>query len=59
MTRYEDRLGTPPKRDPRFVTVSRPQQSEGIGRALQRVYCADKGHLPEDMLDLLGKLDRH
>ena len=50
-------MGNPAERDPRYVTVTRPSQHEGVGRALRQAYMARKDALPADMKFLLDKLD--
>ena len=43
----------------RVVTVGLPQPHEGIGNALRSTFRARWDSLPNDMMDLLDKLDRH
>ncbi|MFZ2997642.1 hypothetical protein [Sphingobium sp.] len=42
-----------------FVTVGMPMPYEGVGNALRSTFAAARDSLPDDMLALLGKLDRH
>ena len=41
------------------VTVGLPQPHEGIGNALRSTFRARRDSLPDDMMELLKKLDRH
>lgn len=41
------------------VTVGLPQPHEGIGNALRATFRARRESLPDDMMELLNKLDRH
>ncbi len=41
-----------------LVTVDLPSPYEGIGNALRSSYRPSRGSLPDDMMALLGKLDR-
>lgn len=43
----------------RIVTVGLPQPYEGIGNALRTTFRAGRESLPDDMMDLLSRLDRH
>lgn len=43
----------------RLLTVSLPQPHEGVGNALRSTFRASRDSLPDDMIDLLDKLDRH
>lgn len=43
----------------RYLTVGLPQPYEGVGNALRSTFRAGRDSLPDDMLDLLDKLDRH
>jgi hypothetical protein len=43
----------------RFLTVSLPQPHEGVGNALRSSFRASRDSLPDDMMDLLNKLDHH
>lgn len=43
----------------RYMTVGLPQPYEGVGNALRSTFRAGRDSLPDDMLDLLEKLDRH
>ncbi|MAX15554.1 MAG: hypothetical protein CMN59_08740 [Sphingobium sp.] len=43
----------------RIVTVGLPAPYEGVGKALRSTYTPPRDGLPDDMMDLLGKLDRH
>ena len=43
----------------RVVTIGAPSPSEGLSRALRATYAARIDSLPDDMMQLLGKLDRH
>ncbi|WP_176591564.1 hypothetical protein [Sphingobium sp. EM0848] len=43
----------------RVLTVGVPQPYEGIGNALRSTFRTGRDSLPDDMLDLLAKLDRH
>ena len=43
----------------RLLTVGLPQPYEGIGNALRSTFRARGDGIPDDMLDLLDKLDRH
>ncbi|MDX3900789.1 MAG: hypothetical protein QHC40_09810 [Sphingobium sp.] len=40
------------------MTVDLPSPYEGIGNALRSSYRPSRGSLPDDMMALLGKLDR-
>lgn len=42
-----------------LVTVGLPLPYEGVGKALRSTFSAARDGLPDDMLALLGKLDRH
>jgi hypothetical protein len=42
-----------------FLTVGLPQPYEGVGNALRSTFRARRDSLPDDMLDLLNKLDRN
>lgn len=41
------------------LTIGMPQPYEGIGNALRTTFRAGRESVPDDMLDLLAKLDRH
>lgn len=41
------------------MTVGVPTPGDGIGRALRSAYRPKANDLPDDMLALLEKLDRH
>ncbi|UZW55328.1 hypothetical protein NUH86_00500 [Sphingobium sp. JS3065] len=43
----------------RVLDIGVPQPHEGIGNALRSTFRAGRDSVPEDMLDLLAKLDRH
>ena len=43
----------------RVLKIGVPQPYEGIGNALRSTFRAGSGAVPDDMLDLLEKLDRH
>lgn len=43
----------------RVMTISMPQPYEGVGNALRSTFRAKRDAVPDDMLDLLAKLDRH
>lgn len=43
----------------RIVNVALPTPYEGVGRALRATYRAGPDSLPDDMMNLLAKLDRH
>ena len=43
----------------RIMTVGLPQPYEGVGKALRSTFRARCDSLPDDMMDLLAKLDRH
>ena len=43
----------------RVLNVGVPQPYEGVGNALRSTFRASSGTVPEDMLDLLAKLDQH
>ncbi|MCP1471166.1 hypothetical protein J3E64_002870 [Sphingobium sp. OAS761] len=45
-------------RRPSIVHVGLPMPYEGVGNALRSTFAPAKDALPEDMLDLLSKLDR-
>lgn len=50
-----------PKRDEahrRFLTIALPQPYEGVGNALRSTFRARRDSLPDDMMELLEKLDR-
>ena len=40
------------------VTVGLPQPYEGVGNALRATFTARRDNVPDDMMDLLRKLDR-
>jgi hypothetical protein len=42
----------------RYVSVQLPPAHEGVGRALRVAYLAKGGNLPDDMAELLARLDR-
>lgn len=42
-----------------FVTVATPTPYDGLGNALRMTYAPGRDGLPEDMMALLAKLDRH
>ncbi len=41
-----------------YVSVQLPQAHEGVGRALRVAYLEKGADLPEDMADLLDRLDK-
>ena len=41
------------------LTVGLPQPYEGVGNALRSTFRARRDGLPDDMMELLDKLDRH
>lgn len=43
----------------RVLNIGVPQPYEGIGNALRSTFRAGRDTVPDDMLDLLAKLDRH
>ncbi|WP_192665710.1 hypothetical protein [Sphingobium sp. OAE613] len=43
----------------RVLTIGMPQPYEGVGNALRSTFRAGRDSVPDDMLDLLAKLDRH
>jgi len=43
----------------RVLNIGVPQPYEGIGNALRSTFRAGRDTVPDDMLDLLDKLDRH
>lgn len=43
----------------RIVTIGVPTPYEGVGNALRSTFSAKRDGLPDDMLSLLAKLDRH
>lgn len=43
----------------RVLTIGVPQPYEGVGNALRTTFRAGRESVPDDMLDLLAKLDRH
>lgn len=43
----------------RVLNVGLPSPYEGVGNALRSTFRARRDVLPDDMLDLLGQLDRH
>ncbi|ETI64070.1 hypothetical protein C100_09445 [Sphingobium sp. C100] len=43
----------------RIVTVGLPAPYEGVGKALRSTYSPPRDSLPDDMMALLAKLDRH
>lgn len=43
----------------RIVTVTPPAPHEGIGNALRATYAPGGDALPDDMMALLARLDRH
>jgi hypothetical protein len=43
----------------RILNVGLPQPYEGVGNALRSTFRAGRDSLPDDMLDLLNKLDRN
>ncbi len=40
------------------MTVGLPQPYEGVGNALRATFTARNNKIPDDMMDLLRKLDR-
>ena len=42
----------------RFLNVGLPQPYEGVGNALRSTFRARRESLPDDMLELLAKLDK-
>lgn len=42
-----------------LLTVGLPQPYEGVGNALRSTFRARRDSLPDDMLELLNKLDRN
>jgi hypothetical protein len=42
----------------RILTVNLPQPYEGVGNALRSTFRPRRDAVPDDMLDLLAKLDR-
>lgn len=42
----------------RILTIGLPLPYEGVGKALHKSFSCGRGDLPDDMLDLLAKLDR-
>nr|WP_240334216.1 hypothetical protein [Sphingobium estronivorans] len=43
----------------RVLTIGVPQPYEGIGNALRSTFRAGRESVPDDMLELLAKLERH
>lgn len=43
----------------RVLTISLPQPYEGVGNALRSTFRSRGDAIPDDMLDLLARLDRH
>ncbi|HAF42013.1 MAG TPA: hypothetical protein DCG90_09655 [Sphingobium sp.] len=43
----------------RLVTVGLPTPYEGVGNALRSTYAPPREAIPDDMMALLMKLDRH
>lgn len=43
----------------RVFTVGLPKPYEGVGNALRSTFRARRDALPDDMMELLDKLDRH
>ncbi len=43
----------------RIVTVVLPEPYEGVGNALRSTYAPGRDGVPDDMMALLAKLDRH
>jgi len=43
----------------RVVTVAMPEPYEGVGNALRATYAPGRDGVPDDMMALLAKLDRH
>ena len=43
----------------RLVSVSVPAPYDGVGNALRSTYSPGRDKLPDDMMDLLAKLDLH
>jgi len=43
----------------RVVTVALPEPYEGVGNALRATYAPGRDGVPDDMMALLAKLDRH
>ena len=41
------------------MTVGLPQPYEGVGNALRATFAARRDNVPDDMMDLLRKLDCH
>jgi hypothetical protein len=41
-----------------YVSVQLPQAHEGVGRALRVAYLEKVDEMPEDMVDLLDRLDK-
>ncbi|MEC3910657.1 hypothetical protein U5A82_09240 [Sphingobium sp. CR2-8] len=42
-----------------IVTVAVPEPYEGVGNALRATYAPGRDVIPDDMMALLAKLDRH
>lgn len=42
----------------RFMNVGLPLPHEGVGKALRSIFRPSRQETPQDMLDLLAKLDR-
>lgn len=49
----------PGQKHPGVLNVTPPAPHEGVGRALRSTYRAGKEKLPDDMMELLRKLERH
>ncbi|MET0370910.1 MAG: hypothetical protein ABW039_05975 [Sphingobium sp.] len=43
----------------RFMTIGLPMPHEGVGNALRTTFRPVRDTLPDDMLALLARLDRH
>ncbi|MES2172797.1 MAG: hypothetical protein V4523_02505 [Pseudomonadota bacterium] len=41
------------------MTVALPEPYEGVGNALRATYAPGRDGVPDDMMALLAKLDRH
>ena len=48
-----------PGRGTEIVTIALPSPGEGVSRALRNAYRLASDALPDDMLALLAKLDKH
>lgn len=58
MSRLNESLPARNDEGPRYYTVYRPTAHEGLGRALRNAFRQPENHLPPELVDLIGKLNR-